>query len=277
MIRLYASTFGEPTKWISKAVSIEVGAALRTIQREPNTLYDDTGDSISSDNSYWGELTGLYWIWKNVSFEEDDIFGFCHYNKCLEPSGIEKAFHEHADSPFWIVREPEAIVPHDYLEDIQILRDVLKIEDISYLEAWDALYDETGASVGGKKNCYCMQMFYTDKQSFLDYCDFLFRVLFQVREQIGDCDRPAYHKRYCAFLGERLLSVYLLRNQCEIATREVRYNENIFFRFARKIRKSFTGGFGFFGLRKWLGKRMQKSYQSSYTKEKDEERSEHKV
>ena len=212
MVNLYAVTFGLSTAWIRNATPIEVGVALRTIERSPDTLYDDTGDSISVDNPYWGELTGLYWLWKNRSFNDDDIIGFCHYNKCLEPSGIEKAFQEHAGKPYWIVREPETMVSHDYPEDIHILRDILKKDETGYLEAWDAIYDETGASLGGKKNSYCMQMFYADKQSFLDYCDFLFRVLFQVREQIGDCDRPAYHKRYCAFLGERLLSVYLLRN-----------------------------------------------------------------
>lgn len=83
-IKLYVSTFGFKCGWIKNAMPIEVGAALRDNYLYP--LHDNTGENISSDNAYWGELTGLYWIWKNVKFQEDDIIGFCHYNKILNIS-----------------------------------------------------------------------------------------------------------------------------------------------------------------------------------------------
>jgi hypothetical protein len=38
---------------------------------------DDTGDSISYKNSHFSELTGWYWIWKNIS--DIDVIGLCHY------------------------------------------------------------------------------------------------------------------------------------------------------------------------------------------------------
>ena len=40
---------------------------------------DDTGDSISEWNHYYGELTGVYWAWKNET--EADIIGICHYRR----------------------------------------------------------------------------------------------------------------------------------------------------------------------------------------------------
>ena len=36
---------------------------------------DDTGEEISEKNPYYCELTGMYWVWKNVTC---DIVGICH-------------------------------------------------------------------------------------------------------------------------------------------------------------------------------------------------------
>ena len=48
-----------------------------------NWLDEKKGENISELNSYYCEMTGLYWVWKNKLSEmkKDDLIGNCHYRK----------------------------------------------------------------------------------------------------------------------------------------------------------------------------------------------------
>lgn len=205
MIYLYISTFGEKVRIKNrKFIPIEVGAAGRTNYHYE--MHDNTGNNISDQNSFFGELTGLYWAWKNGQYSNADLVGFGHYNKILDISEqeVEEILSGGVD---WIARTPTKIVPHSYPDDIRVLRGVLGEINPLALESWDALYERNGAS--RSENCSNCETFYAGAKEFDAYCSFLFDVLFRVKERIGEVDRPPYHKRYLAFLGERLLSVYL--------------------------------------------------------------------
>lgn len=78
---IYIYTFGNKVLKVANSTPLEVGADNRS-----SFLYelrDNTGDNISNQNEYFGELTGMYWVWKNCGkqYKADDIIGFCHYNK----------------------------------------------------------------------------------------------------------------------------------------------------------------------------------------------------
>src|SRR5262245_59965514 len=51
-------------------------------------ISDDVGESISHKNKHYSELTGWYWIWKNIS--DVKTLGSCHYRRyfILDYEGI---------------------------------------------------------------------------------------------------------------------------------------------------------------------------------------------
>lgn len=236
MVKLYISTYDQNIDWINKYIrckGIEVGAALRTVLRNERLLYDDVLVNISSDNRIWGELTGLFWIWKNETFEENDIVGFAHYNKILKIK--ERKIEKTVKNGNWIVREPVAINKHSFEEDVVMMKQALAEVDYKYYNTWKELYDDNGASIHGNKNCMCAEMFYAPAEQFYGYCDFLFTVLFKLRNKIGNTERSIYDMRYCAFLGERLLSVYLKCNNIPYETADIKYNEPFYSKTARIV------------------------------------------
>ena len=53
-------------------------------EKFPNNWLDEkNGENISKLNNYYGEATGIYWIWKNKlnNYKNDDWIGTCHYRK----------------------------------------------------------------------------------------------------------------------------------------------------------------------------------------------------
>lgn len=214
MIKLFISTHGHKADWIKQGIPIEVGAINR--QNIRYDLRDDTGNNISVENPYWGELTGLYWIWKNVNFQPDDIIGFCHYNKCLKIDFDEIETLLEKCQKDWIAALPANMVPHAYPGDIAALEAVLGEKYAKYYEAWEKLYDSDGSSKEGALTCSTCQMFFTKREEFYSYCEYLFDILLDIKSIVGDVDRVPFEKRYLAFLGERLFSVYLLAEEKQV-------------------------------------------------------------
>lgn len=210
---IYISTFGKKVIKVRYGAPIEVGAAIR--QDFLYSLKDDNGSNISKENPFYGELTGLYWIWKNAPHSHDDIIGFCHYNKCLDISK-KKATK-------WLTNNPEGIITlmpskirnHPVPKECNAVYDVLKEGDIKYYDACKKLYDDEFASK--YENCRGGNMMICRGDTLDAYCSWLFPLQAKVRTIVGDKpESDAYWRRYCAFMGERLLSVYIEANHLPV-------------------------------------------------------------
>ncbi|MBE5912922.1 MAG: DUF4422 domain-containing protein [Pseudobutyrivibrio ruminis] len=232
-LKIYISTFGIPLKKKWEGIPIEVGADLRD-----NYIYnlkDSTGDSISKENPYMAEMTGLYWIWKNVKLNDCDIVGFYHYNKRLRISSskIKKLFKKNQYERLWIVKKGVKAIAHDYPDDIDVIKEILYEKYPRYYKSWVNLYNCDGSS--DLRVCNAANMFVTSKEEFEKYCDWIFPIMFELKKRVGDVEeREKYHKRYCAFIAERLLSVYIKTQNCKKIEVEIDYGEN-YFRYIMRV------------------------------------------
>lgn len=80
-IAIYISTYGKKIYkcGLKHGIPIEVGATQRNKNHECKySVQDNYGENISTENPYYGELTALYWIWKNT---DSTYIGLYHYNK----------------------------------------------------------------------------------------------------------------------------------------------------------------------------------------------------
>lgn len=236
MYTIYISTFGKKTIKIKDGgVQIEVGASRRTNFKY--ALHDNTGDNISNENEYYGELTGMYWIWKNTTINDDDIIGFCHYNKALNISR-DKAISwiKSNNNQAIITLPPIAIRNHPAIDEVSNLIKILKNNYNDCYRSWNKLYDLEAAAKGNI--CRGGNMFITSGKIFKEYCSWLFPILSSLRNITGDKPEvDPYMRRYCAYMGERLLSVYIKTYNIPVLDAKVKMKK-WWIPFLGKIRKN---------------------------------------
>lgn len=171
---------------------------------------DNTGDNISEKNCYYGELTGVYWVWKNV--RTTDYVGVCHYRRyfCTEEGRI---FNER--DYLSILKEYDMIVSkklklnfsyfHGYASDYNIFDLVTTGEVIRQM--YPECYDAFERLVHGN-GTYFGNMMVTSKKLYDEYAAWLFSVFAEVEKKIDASGYDDYHKRVYGFISEFLLLVW---------------------------------------------------------------------
>ena len=180
---------------------------------------DSTGDNISSKNSNYCELTGLYWIWKN---SKSDIVGLVHYRryfyksvlknrkKILNREDILKILNKYdvivaPKGNTWGTNVRENYNQKHIAEDLNKCEKILKKKYPDYKDAFDTIMNGSSYSP--------FNMVITRKEIFDEYCKWLFDIFSDLEKKINVEDgRSNYDKRVYGFLSERLFNVWLLKN-----------------------------------------------------------------
>ena len=210
-------------------------------------LRDDSGDNISDLNKYYAEMTGEYWAWKN---SDADIIGFCHYPSYLATNiSLKTLERKHSEE---ILKDHDIIMPNrvrmgmtnvddikktrkyldygPYIEDYCKLRNILEKDYPDYLPYYDEMLNE--------KTCYWFNMFICRKELADDYFEWVFDILKKMESEIDFEKYPENQRRILGFLSERLINVYIKKNQLKVKEKPILISD-------RKIPLIYVIGFRF--------------------------------
>jgi len=197
-------------------IPIHVGKALTDL--DLGILGDDTGNNISVLNPNFCELTALYWMWKN---SDADVIGLVHYrryffenklsNTILTKEKIEEIFNNGIDiivpkkifihSKFKPLTSKNHYIKEHNIKDWELLEEIILNLYPGYVAALEFV------SKSYKSSFY--NMFIMRREIFNEYCDWLFNILFLLKDKININTYDKYQARIFAFLSERLLNIFI--------------------------------------------------------------------
>ncbi|WP_026504713.1 DUF4422 domain-containing protein [Butyrivibrio sp. NC3005] len=180
---------------------------------------DNNGESISSKNSNYCELTGLYWIWKNklcvdcnnkVDYDCGQYYGLNQYRRMLEFSedDLLRLCDNDVDVvlPYPMPYEPNINAHHQrYLKDIDWKAMLAALREIR------PEYAEYFPEVLKQKYLYNYNVILAKKAVLRDYCEWLFPILEYV-EELSVPKGNERSDRYIGYMGETLETLYFMKN-----------------------------------------------------------------
>ena len=189
---------------------IQVGSGCTESQITECACFDNTGDNISLWNKQFCELTGLYWIWKNAT---EDIVGLCHYRRhfLLKENWSYIMEQNKVDV---ILPVPLFVAP-SLGENYRMRHTENTWNAMCRILGRDEAERQRAELFFEKNGCYSpCNMLVARKKVLSDLCEWLFPILLEVVDCIGELEDP-YQNRYPGFLSERLISFYFYEHSAE--------------------------------------------------------------
>ena len=210
-VRIYAMTHKKFERPENKIYTpLQVGHAAHMDLGYPG---DDTGDNISQKNCYYAELSGVYWVWKNV--HDVDFVGIAHYRRYLL-NAKKKLFGELELEDLFrhkgidIITTRKVILDVSYYEGFggkHNINDLIQTGNVIQ-ELYPAYYDLFEKLVH-EKETYFGNMMICSKQLFDEYASWLFGIFDVLEKRIHPEKYDDYRKRVYGFISEFLLYVWI--------------------------------------------------------------------
>ena len=205
---------------------------------------DDTGDNISRLNCYYAELSGVYWVWKNV--HEADYVGICHYRRFLTGEDgyvFSEKEYEALLQEYDIITTKQLELPGSYHYGFSAHHNSGTLDETGNIikELYPEYHDAFVRLFNGNKT-YFVNIMVASKALFDEYAAWLFAILFELQKRTDLTFADDYHRRVFGFISEFLLYVWvtvrgLRAYECRVAiigekteTREIKEKMAVFFR-----------------------------------------------
>ena len=196
-------------------------------------LTDNVGDTISNKNNHYSELTGWYWIWKNIF--DVEILGLCHYRRyfVLDENGFyflkrrKKYFHptpkefEYLTAPERTAFVEKALSKYDVIvpQRVSLGMSISRHYAVNHVrEDWELfiqgiqeLFPHQSTHVSWFDEIqylHAYNMMIASKSFFDSYMSSLFTLLFWMENKKPFRTEP-YQCRVPAFIAERYFTFYL--------------------------------------------------------------------
>ncbi len=201
---------------------LQLGAALWKEDHSGSFLNhcyekDNTGENISDLNRTFCELTGLYWAWKNV---DADYIGLVHYRRYFRGRRRSKDFFscilKYEDikgnlgtvkiflprKRYYFIETLYSHYAHTHDADhLKKTRAVLAEKYPQYLSSCNRVYR--------RRSGYMFNMMIMEKDLLNEYCEWLFDVLFMLKDDIQTEGLTDYQRRIFGRISEILLNIWL--------------------------------------------------------------------
>lgn len=199
---------------------IQVGAAGKD---GIGFIRDDSGDNISLLNANFCELTGAYWAWKNC---DADCVGLVHYRRyfagkeSFKANGKTKKILSEKELDK-LLSKTDIILPKKrnyYIETLYShYAHTMYVEPLD--EAGEIIkefypnYSEEFEKLKTRKSAHIFNMFVMKRDIFSGYCEWLFDILFKLKDRVDISKYNDFHARLFGRVSELLLDVYINTNK----------------------------------------------------------------